>query len=345
MSQKGSKTTTYGLTGTRILFLFILASFIFALIYVPLRTLIDESYREATEYKIIIFQLAMGVVFLRLPNFISRIFCIRISGGLTVSYMLFLWLSLFLGEFALFYYRIPVWDSLLHLFSAALMTVAALSLTRLSASPEPPQPHSTKPLYPCSSEHKPHHSSEQLSCHLPKHPHHSSEQLSCHPQKHPHHSSEPLIRQPSEATDHSSYEDVAHLGLKTFSTPLHPLICALLAVGASITVGVLWEIYEFTFDGILGLNMQKFAAPSGINAGGDSDFGFGALLPIGSGTGRLSALVGRDALVDTMTDLILDVAASVTVGIWGYIYINRKGELPRSVRISRTSADKASTIF
>ena len=46
--------------------------------------------------------------------------------------------------------------------------------------------------------------------------------------------------------------------------------------------GVLWEIYEYTADGLLGLNMQKFANENG------------------------TLLQGRAALNNTMKDLIVD---------------------------------------
>ena len=63
---------------------------------------------------------------------------------------------------------------------------------------------------------------------------------------------------------------------------LAPIFVALFALGFAITLGVLWEIYEFTFDGLLGVNMQKFALEDGTQ------------------------LVGRAALADTMEDLIVD---------------------------------------
>lgn len=63
---------------------------------------------------------------------------------------------------------------------------------------------------------------------------------------------------------------------------LSPIFVALFAFGFAITLGVMWEIYEYTFDGLLGLNMQKFALENGTQ------------------------LVGRAALQDTMEDLIVD---------------------------------------
>ena len=39
---------------------------------------------------------------------------------------------------------------------------------------------------------------------------------------------------------------------------LSPFFISLFAFSFSVTIGSLWEIYEFSFDGLLGLNMQKF---------------------------------------------------------------------------------------
>ena len=68
----------------------------------------------------------------------------------------------------------------------------------------------------------------------------------------------------------------------------------------AVTLGVVWEIYEFTFDGVLGLNMQKFALESG------------------------EALIGRAALVDTMKDLIVDALGAFIMSIIGYISLKYK---------------------
>lgn len=63
----------------------------------------------------------------------------------------------------------------------------------------------------------------------------------------------------------------------------------------AITLGVLWEIYEFSCDGLLNLNMQKFALENGNN------------------------LIGRDALTDTMKDLIMDCIGAGIMSVIGYI--------------------------
>lgn len=81
---------------------------------------------------------------------------------------------------------------------------------------------------------------------------------------------------------------------------LSPFFVALFSFCFAITMGVIWEIYEFSFDGLLHLNMQKFALENGVN------------------------LVGRAALSDTMKDLIVDSIGALTTSILGYISLKYK---------------------
>ena len=81
---------------------------------------------------------------------------------------------------------------------------------------------------------------------------------------------------------------------------LSPFFVAFFAFCFAIMVGVIWEFYEFTSDGLLGTNMQKFKLKDGTE------------------------LIGRDALEDTMEDLIVDaIGAFVASGI-GYISLKYK---------------------
>ena len=75
---------------------------------------------------------------------------------------------------------------------------------------------------------------------------------------------------------------------------LSPFFVALFSFCFAVSIGVLWEIYEFSFDGILHLNMQKFRLEDGSN------------------------LIGREALRDTMDDLIIDCVGALTTSTIGY---------------------------
>lgn len=81
---------------------------------------------------------------------------------------------------------------------------------------------------------------------------------------------------------------------------MSPMFVTLFAFCFAVTLGAIWEIYEFSFDGILGLNMQKFILSDG------------------------TVLVGRAALKDTMKDIIVDSAGAFLACTIGYISIKRK---------------------
>ena len=83
------------------------------------------------------------------------------------------------------------------------------------------------------------------------------------------------------------------------SMNLSPLFVCLFAFCFSVTIGSLWEIYEFLGDGLFGLNMQKFMTAQG------------------------ELLVGRDALRDTMKDIIVDVLGALLASVIGMISIRR----------------------
>lgn len=82
---------------------------------------------------------------------------------------------------------------------------------------------------------------------------------------------------------------------------LSPAFVAFFAFCFAVACGVVWEIYEFTIDGVFGTNMQKFVTDTG------------------------QVLIGRDALADTMGDLILDSTAALIVAVAGYLSLRRAG--------------------
>ena len=75
---------------------------------------------------------------------------------------------------------------------------------------------------------------------------------------------------------------------------LSPFFVALFAFCFALSCGAVWEVYEFVFDGLLGLNMQKFATAAG------------------------EVLIGHNALHDTMTDIIVDALAALLIALIGY---------------------------
>lgn len=81
---------------------------------------------------------------------------------------------------------------------------------------------------------------------------------------------------------------------------LSPFFVSLTAFCFAITIGVVWEVYEFAGDGLLGLNMQKFRLPDG------------------------TLLSGHAALSDTMWDLIVDALAALSVAVIGFFVLTAR---------------------
>lgn len=85
---------------------------------------------------------------------------------------------------------------------------------------------------------------------------------------------------------------------KHVTMDLSPFFLCLFAFCFSVTLGSLWEIYEFTADGLFGLNMQKFMTAQG------------------------ELLVGHEALRDTMKDIIVDVLGALLASAIGMFSIH-----------------------
>lgn len=114
---------------------------------------------------------------------------------------------------------------------------------------------------------------------------------------------------------------------------LSPAFMALMAFCFSMTVGVLWEFFEFFMDCFFAMDMQKDTIINTINTvsldatasnkvvriqgieevyiNGEA-LGLGGYLDIG--------------LVDTMKDLIVNFIGAVVFSIFGFIYVKTKGE-------------------
>ena len=84
-----------------------------------------------------------------------------------------------------------------------------------------------------------------------------------------------------------------------FSITLTPIFVALFAFCFSMTIGVLWEFFEFFMDVVFGMNMQKDTIVNGV-------------LDIG--------------LHDTMWDLIVNFIGAAVFSILGYFYIKHRGQ-------------------
>lgn len=173
--------------------------------------------RSTSDYSLMLVQCILGLVALHLPNIIKRRFKIEPPSFMLIMFTIFMYCAIFLGEVRSFYYKVPHWDSILHMFSGGML--GALGFSFIS-----------------------------------------------------------ILNDSEEIT-----------------MSLSPVFVAFFSFCFALTLGVFWEIYEFSFDGILGLNMQKFMLENG------------------------TMLIGRAALQDTMKDLVVDAIGAFIMTLIGYI--------------------------
>ena len=120
---------------------------------------------------------------------------------------------------------------------------------------------------------------------------------------------------------------------KKYSFNLSPLFLSLVAFCFSMTIGVLWEFFEFSVDHFLGMDMQKDTVihtihsvmldPEGRNVPYTID-GIGQVIVNGRELGLGGYLdVG---LIDTMKDLFVNFIGAVVFSIFGYFYDKGRGK-------------------
>jgi hypothetical protein len=115
-----------------------------------------------------------------------------------------------------------------------------------------------------------------------------------------------------------------------FAISLSPVFVALVAFCFSMTIGVLWEFFEFGVDQLLGYDMQKDTFVQSINTVLLNPNG--ANVPVHVNIQSLivngepwSAYIDL-GLYDTMMDLIVNFIGAAVFSVFGYFYIKRRGK-------------------
>lgn len=78
---------------------------------------------------------------------------------------------------------------------------------------------------------------------------------------------------------------------------MNPFLVAIFTFCFAMTLGILWELYEYIWDTFANLNMQKYADAQGV------------------------PFVGKEALKDTMGDVIVDGIGAMTMSIIGFFAV------------------------
>lgn len=114
---------------------------------------------------------------------------------------------------------------------------------------------------------------------------------------------------------------------------LSPLYLSLVAFCFSMTIGVLWEFFEFAADVLLKTDMQKDTVINAISSVSLNPTGANKPVSI---TGITDVMINGEALglggyldiglYDTMEDMFVNFIGAVVFSIIGYIYTKNRGE-------------------
>lgn len=125
---------------------------------------------------------------------------------------------------------------------------------------------------------------------------------------------------------------------KHVSLSLAPLYMAITAFCFSMTIGVLWEFFEWAMDSFFGLDMQKDTILTAFNSVTLDPGGHNVpyhvrnvadtVLVYADGTQSAMGLSGYldIGLNDTMMDLLVNFIGAVVFSVIGYFYVKSKGK-------------------
>ena len=209
---------------SKILYFTVLISFAIPIAYLIVKIILMangkiQDTRPISDYILMLLECTLGIVVINLPSLLERKFNFEIPKNLFITYLIFLYCAITLGEVRDFYYKVPHWDTILHALSSLMSGTFGFMVV-----------------------------------------------------------------------------DILNRDRHT-KVNLSPLFVALFAFCFGCTIGSLWEIYEYSFDGLLNLNMQKFRLENGTE------------------------LVGHSALNDTMKDIIVDTLGALAASIIGYFQL------------------------
>lgn len=114
---------------------------------------------------------------------------------------------------------------------------------------------------------------------------------------------------------------------------LSPIYCAVAAFCFSMTVGVLWEFWEFSMDRLLHMDMQKDTVITAFYSTALDPTLKNIAVPV---TGIRDVVVNGQSLglggyldiglYDTMEDLFVNFVGAVVFSVIGYFYVKRRGK-------------------
>jgi len=123
---------------------FIFITFIASIAYVVVRIIIaptveppsDIAVRVKSDYTLMLLQCIFGVLAMLLPGYLRSKVRLNIPNAMMIAYAVFLYCGIYLGEVRNFYYNVPHWDTILHIFSGAALGALGFSIVSLLNKPK-----------------------------------------------------------------------------------------------------------------------------------------------------------------------------------------------------------------
>jgi len=119
-------------------------------------------------------------------------------------------------------------------------------------------------------------------------------------------------------------------GSKKFAISLSPFFVALVAFCFSMTIGVLWEFFEYAMDSIFGMDMQKDTFVTTVNTVLLNPEGRNIVvsIPIESVVinGENWPAYVDIGIIDTMADLFVNFIGAAVFSVIGYFYAKNEGQ-------------------
>jgi hypothetical protein len=105
---------------------------IFGMIHAPFSPVPGVAYTKLkSDYALMLLQCSAGIIVMFLPSMFERRLKIAIPSGMYSVYVVFLYCAVYLGEVRSFYYNVPNWDKVLHVFSGLMLGALSFSLISL----------------------------------------------------------------------------------------------------------------------------------------------------------------------------------------------------------------------
>ena len=112
----------------------VLVSFIVPAGYLLFRIIWGDTLFEGSgergreDYVLMLLQCLLGVAAILVPAGLMRRWDVQIPKLMFLMYVGFLYCAIFLGEVRSFYYTVPHWDTILHIFSGAMLGALGFSM-------------------------------------------------------------------------------------------------------------------------------------------------------------------------------------------------------------------------